>query len=164
MTKTNTEAVEAAYKQFLNRLEPGFAGCDMYFIFDAGYRSALSPTANTEPSAAGLEGWHKLPHLPKGDALYGAHDYLQDPEGLERFRSLAVEQSGHKMAPININSLRRLLDTISRLKQALSDPTRERELLSEAREWIKATHPADVSADALARRIDNLLNEGNADG
>lgn len=62
---------------------------------------------------------HAIPRLPRDQLLYGAPDYLDDAEGLERWRDEARRGSGHDMAPININSLRRLIDTIDRLTDAL---------------------------------------------
>ena len=43
-------------------------------------------------------------------------DYLDDPDGLERFRQAVLTNSGHDMAAVNHNSLGRLLDTIERLR------------------------------------------------
>jgi hypothetical protein len=61
----------------------------------------------------------KLPRLPRDKTLYG-WDYLDDPEGLERLRQSATENAGHDMAVCNNHSLRRLIDTIERLKAALA--------------------------------------------
>lgn len=47
-------------------------------------------------------------------------DYLDDPEGLERFRDAVRENRGHDMAAVNHNSLGRLIDTIDRLKHRMS--------------------------------------------
>ena len=61
-----------------------------------------------------LEALERLSHYP---------DYLDDPQGLELFRSLVLAQPDrHDMAPVNFNSLARLLDTIERLKATLSPP------------------------------------------
>jgi hypothetical protein len=42
-------------------------------------------------------------------------DYLDDPDGLDRFRQSVRVNSGHDMALVNYNSLGRLIDTIDRL-------------------------------------------------
>jgi hypothetical protein len=57
---------------------------------------------------------------PERKALYSySRDYRTDPEGLERMReSLSSIPNWHDRAPINCNSLARLLDTI----EALSRP------------------------------------------
>ncbi|MFT6427343.1 MAG: hypothetical protein ACJAVC_000608, partial [Brevundimonas sp.] len=55
--------------------------------------------------------------------LYGAWNYLKDPEGLARIRSSLLDtQDWHHAAPINCNSLARLLDTIEALRAHPSPP------------------------------------------
>jgi len=44
-------------------------------------------------------------------------DYIDDPDGLERFRQAVLSNSGHDMAAVNHNSLGRLIDTIERLRR-----------------------------------------------
>jgi hypothetical protein len=71
-----------------------------------------------EPVAAsGVAG--EIPRLPRDQLLYGSPDYLDDPDGLARWREVSKQHGGHDKAPINIHSLRRLLDTIERLRSAL---------------------------------------------
>ena len=49
--------------------------------------------------------------------ISGYCDYIDDPDGLERFRSGVFEaRDRHDMAPVNFNSLARLIDTIERLR------------------------------------------------
>lgn len=43
-------------------------------------------------------------------------DYVDDPDGLARFRQDVIVNDGHDMAPVNYNSLGRLIDTIERLR------------------------------------------------
>lgn len=43
--KVLREVRDEAYKRFVARLESGFAGCSPEFIFDAGYRAALSTSS-----------------------------------------------------------------------------------------------------------------------
>lgn len=62
----------------------------------------------------------QLPRLPSANKLYQGPDYIDDPDGLERWRQAAIKGRGHDMAPININTLRRLIDTIERLRAALA--------------------------------------------
>lgn len=52
--------------------------------------------------------------------MIDAPDYLDDAEGLGRWRDEARRGHGHDMASVNINSLRRLIDTIDRLSAALA--------------------------------------------
>ena len=54
MTKTNTEAVEAASREGYSDADNSYSLAYNWEWSDA--RAALSPTAKTEPSAAGLEG------------------------------------------------------------------------------------------------------------
>ncbi len=70
-----------------------------------------------------VEAGTELPRLPREKLLYGSPDYLDDPEGLERFRQAVLTHSGHDMAVLNHNSLARLIDTIERLRAALKEPT-----------------------------------------
>lgn len=59
--------------------------------------------------------------------LYGPNNYLRDPEGLARMReTLIATPDWHDPAPINCNSLARLLDTIDELRAlAALSPSRE---------------------------------------
>lgn len=67
---------------------------------------------NAPPAAVGERGW-----------LSGYSDYLADPAGLERMRQTVIDASDrHEMAPINLNSLARLIDTIDNLRAALQSP------------------------------------------
>ena len=53
----------------------------------------------------------------KVERLSGYPTYLEDTEGLARFRAVVLEASDrHDMAPVNLNSLARLLDTIEVLR------------------------------------------------
>lgn len=53
--------------------------------------------------------------------ISGYPTYLDDPEGLARFRQNVLEaRDRHAMAPINLNSLARLIDTIETLRAQLS--------------------------------------------
>lgn len=55
--------------------------------------------------------------------LYGHLNYLKDPDGLARIReSLIQTPDWHSPAPINCNSLARLLDTIEALRTPTSGP------------------------------------------
>lgn len=54
------------------------------------------------------------PELPARLKYYP--DYIDDPDGLERFRQAVRSNAGHDMADVNYNSLGRLIDTIERLR------------------------------------------------
>jgi len=61
-----------------------------------------------------LEAFHAKPPVPS-ERLSHYPDYIDDPEGLERFRVSVIEaRDRHDMAPVNFNSLGRLIDTIDR--------------------------------------------------
>jgi hypothetical protein len=61
----------------------------------------------------------RLPRLSRDQRVSGYPDYIDDPDGLERFRLGVLEaRNRHDMAPVNFNSLARLLDTIERLRLA----------------------------------------------
>lgn len=54
--------------------------------------------------------------------LYGHLNYLKDPDGLAMIRKMLLEvRDWHDPAPINCNSLARLLDTIEALRASPSD-------------------------------------------
>lgn len=54
---------------------------------------------------------------PERERLKYYPDYIDDPDGLERFRQAVLSNSGHDMAAVNHNSLGRLIDTIERLRR-----------------------------------------------
>jgi len=69
-----------------------------------------------------LEAFHAKPPVPT-ERLTHYPDYIDDPEGLERFRTSVIEaRDRHDMAPVNFNSLGRLIDTIDRLAALQSPP------------------------------------------
>lgn len=172
MTKTNTEAVAWLYeneegsKELILDCNSEYARRLLEFGYTETPLAALSPTAKTEPSAAGLEERAKqiladvtgLPH--ESDTEYAASDRMVD---------------GGYWAE----------EALKAVIAALSAPTRERELLREARERLRAIQGAcgdylppdsgisehelantvigltdDRSYIDLVTRIDNLLNEG----
>lgn len=52
-------------------------------------------------------------------------DFIQDREGLERWRASALEGSGHDMAHVNKNTLHRFVQTVDNLEAALADARRQ---------------------------------------
>jgi hypothetical protein len=70
-------------------------------------------------------------------------DYIDDPDGLERFRHDVTRNPGHDMAAVNYNSLGRLIDTIERLR-------RERDQARHRTTSLEAERPR-ASADAVGR-------------
>lgn len=116
--------------------------------------------------------------------LSGYPDYLADPAGLERFRQSVIEARDlHDMAPINFNSLARLIDTIDNLRAALaaspspvvgelSEPTKRMEKILDApfvrrsaeafqarvAPWMQECFGPVISADKLERN-DRFIEE-----
>lgn len=174
MTKTNTEAVAWLYeneegsKELILDCNSEYARRLLEFGYTETPLAALSPTAKTEPSAAGSEG-----------EPYSAAE-------IEFVHCLLDRYSENGGTISIVDDHRAFMVIVRRHAAALSAPTRERELLREARERLRAIQGAcgdylppdsgisehelantvigltdDRSYIDLVTRIDNLLNEGS---
>jgi hypothetical protein len=88
----------------------------------------------------------------------GYPDYVDDPDGLDRFREQVKRESGHDMAVCNNNSLGRLIDTIERLRferdQALS--TLSADAIRQG-EGVENGYTADDAVDFVFNRLASKL-------
>lgn len=110
------------------------------------------------------------PVVGKDGWLSGYPDYLADPAGLERFRQSVIEASDpHDMAPINFNSLARLIDTIDNLRAALaatpSPVVGDREAIGRAFEIARQVGSMEGRTDAQTYwfgKARDLMNDADA--
>lgn len=153
MTKTDTEAVEAAFIAGYKAAHFDPTGYDVDAAANEAWEEYAAPTAKTEPSAAGLV-------VPE-EALFKC-ETCGEESNCHPLDDLALSPSGSAVCgecwDANWDADKPAWDDLPDYRSkfaALSAPTRERELLRRARDIL----PEGKSK--LRDDIDNLLNEGS---